>query len=647
MNNLLLHCNKYKTNWCIFSIFAFLIFFITFFITNATYKIILIIILYPFFIKYKYNKYNKKILIVSLFIICLLFYFIKIYTFLYYYLFTILLIGYILLANNKIILTKINKNHKFNKSNFFKKKYNLLSSIALIFIILLSIFLRFKNLGNSSLNGDEIYNASYMKCVLENGFPVCADNVYYTRGIFQTYFGAFFSLFFGINELSIRIPSAISGVLIVIVMYSIGKKFINKNIGLLLAFISCLFPWFIEISRDGRMYNMLTLLILTNFYFSCLAFEKKYNTKYIILSILTIILSILTHMTGMITVIFFLLSFIVFNFKKKIFKNKKIIVSIILLLFIMPFSFIFRGLLKGYSTLDSFLAFYTYMIRLYQYYNYYEIFIYNQYPLAIIGIIIFILIVITKKRNKELYLLISLLLCIFLAMFFNLKSYFVPRYVFFTIPFIILACTFGFYFLFLYLFSLIFKTIKAKTIKILSIIPTIFIINIIFLDIKYSFNIQYRKHEFEYKNIHYAPFSSGKYKKKIFHFNTKENNLLSYNLAKKNDIIISSRYLCFMFYTNKEADYASLPDIYHKCHKDEICIQRLTKQTIWANTSEKLINIIEKSKNKNIYIVSNFPNNIKYSTKTIEFIKILKKKYFLQKIFEGKDKTSTIHLIKK
>ncbi|RMF22902.1 MAG: phospholipid carrier-dependent glycosyltransferase, partial [Cyanobacteria bacterium J083] len=56
----------------------------------------------------------------------------------------------------------------------------------------------------------------------------------------------------GLNELSVRLPAAIAGILtVVIVYYLVQEIFNNKNLACLTAFLLAISPWHIIISRLG------------------------------------------------------------------------------------------------------------------------------------------------------------------------------------------------------------------------------------------------------------------------------------------------------------------------------------------------------------------------------------------------------------
>lgn len=95
------------------------------------------------------------------------------------------------------------------------------------------------------------------------------------------YFTVPFVFLFGLTETAVRLPSAIAGVLAVYLMYLIGKKLINKQVGLFAALSLSLMPWHIHFSRGAWEANIALTLLLVAIYFFIKSLEKN---KYLFLS---------------------------------------------------------------------------------------------------------------------------------------------------------------------------------------------------------------------------------------------------------------------------------------------------------------------------------------------------------------------------
>lgn len=72
---------------------------------------------------------------------------------------------------------------------------------------------------------------------------------------------------FGFSEVSLRMPSVLMSVIVILVVWLIGRDFFGKRIGLLAAWILAVNPLFLYYSQEARMYVMATLAVVVNFYF--------------------------------------------------------------------------------------------------------------------------------------------------------------------------------------------------------------------------------------------------------------------------------------------------------------------------------------------------------------------------------------------
>ena len=132
--------------------------------------------------------------------------------------------------------------------------------------------------------------------------------------------------FLGTSDFSVRLPSALSGVIGVILIYFIAEILFsrNKKLSLLAALVYAISPWNIYFSRMGLEYNF----ALTVFLFGLLCFLRYVyvNSKRDILLIFSVILFSLTELIYYPYVIFipiFLIA-LFFLFKSIIIRNKKL-----------------------------------------------------------------------------------------------------------------------------------------------------------------------------------------------------------------------------------------------------------------------------------------------------------------------------------
>ncbi|MDP2638378.1 MAG: glycosyltransferase family 39 protein [Candidatus Levybacteria bacterium] len=238
--------------------------------------------------------------------------------------------------------------------NILNKK--LTTYIILILIILIGIFLRFYQLGSNppSLTWDEVslgYNAySILKTGSDeygNRFPLSIRSFDDHKPPLYAYLAVPSIAIFGLNEFSVRLPSAIIGVLSVVAIYFLVKEFLqrwDKKHQELIALASALFlaisPWHLQFSRGAFEGNIGLFFLLVGILF----FLKGLNrSNLFLLSSFSFVLSIYSYHSFRLLVPLILLFFGII-FWKKILKGKLyFIISILLLgLLVLPvyFSFI-------------------------------------------------------------------------------------------------------------------------------------------------------------------------------------------------------------------------------------------------------------------------------------------------------------------
>ena len=84
--------------------------------------------------------------------------------------------------------------------------------------------------------------------------------------------GAFIKLL-GVSVGSLRLPSAIVGVLTLAVMFLLGRQLFSNHVGLVAAFFTATSPWHIDISRSPKRPVLTPLFIALALYFLCRALQ--------------------------------------------------------------------------------------------------------------------------------------------------------------------------------------------------------------------------------------------------------------------------------------------------------------------------------------------------------------------------------------
>jgi uncharacterized membrane protein len=144
---------------------------------------------------------------------------------------------------------------------------NLRQKIILITLMGIGAILRFWNIGFQNMNWDEEWTIEFaghgitaVQLFLKSLSTDCNPPLYYLATHFSM-------LVFGETATAIRIPSAIAGILLIPVMYYIGREYKDELFGLLLAAFTTIFYNFIFYSKFGRAYSIALLFFSIAFYY--------------------------------------------------------------------------------------------------------------------------------------------------------------------------------------------------------------------------------------------------------------------------------------------------------------------------------------------------------------------------------------------
>lgn len=215
----------------------------------------------------------------------------------------------------------------------------------LFFILLIAVFLRFYQLGGipAGLTNDEAntgYDAysilltgkdqwgTFLPTTNFIGFGDYPPSVYRYLTIIPIYF-------FGLNQFSIRMVSALAGVLSVLALYFLIRKLFNEKAAIFSSFLFAIMPWAVGLSRIGIESNVAILLILIALWFG-IKKDKKHLLRDLSFSAIFLSLSIYTYSayTLFSPIIFLLL--ILINLKNKLNLKFFAVPVFIFLIFIIP-----------------------------------------------------------------------------------------------------------------------------------------------------------------------------------------------------------------------------------------------------------------------------------------------------------------------
>jgi 4-amino-4-deoxy-L-arabinose transferase-like glycosyltransferase len=111
------------------------------------------------------------------------------------------------------------------KKDFLKKP----TTIILIALILSGFALRIYNITEPSYWIDEAYSINASEIIKDKGLPILATGEIYKNGLLNSYLITLSSLLLGNNELGYRIISVLFGVLLIPLIFFVGRKILKSE----------------------------------------------------------------------------------------------------------------------------------------------------------------------------------------------------------------------------------------------------------------------------------------------------------------------------------------------------------------------------------------------------------------------------------
>jgi len=164
----------------------------------------------------------------------------------------------------------------------------------LALIVAVGALVRFWGLGNVGLHGDEKTMALPVLHLLQYGTPQMPSGFLYPRAIAQLYLMAGSVLAFGRSEWAFRFPSAVCGVVLIVLAWAASRRFLGPRWSLALAAAVALLPGFIEDAQTARMYVFLVTGV-TAFMVLLFAWERTGRPVYLAAAVLEMAVSLEFH----------------------------------------------------------------------------------------------------------------------------------------------------------------------------------------------------------------------------------------------------------------------------------------------------------------------------------------------------------------
>ncbi|HJS90329.1 MAG TPA: glycosyltransferase family 39 protein [Steroidobacteraceae bacterium] len=172
--------------------------------------------------------------------------------------------------------------------------------VLLAVILIVGAAVRFWGLGNVGLHGDEKTMALPTLHLINYGTPEMPSGFLYPRAVPQLYLMAGSVLAFGDSAWALRLPSAICGVLLILLAWGAGRRFLEPRWNLALTAVVALLPAFIEDAQTARMYVFLVAGV-TGFLALLFAWERTGRGGYLVAAVLEMAVSLLFHTLSVFT----------------------------------------------------------------------------------------------------------------------------------------------------------------------------------------------------------------------------------------------------------------------------------------------------------------------------------------------------------
>jgi hypothetical protein len=166
--------------------------------------------------------------------------------------------------------------------------------MLLLLIVAAAALLRFWGLGAVGLHGDEKTMALPLRHLVEHGTPLMPSGMFYPRALGQIYLMAASVALFGETEWAMRLPSALCGVLLVVLTYFIGRRFLAPAWNLAFVAAVAFLPHFIVDAQTARMY-VFFVTSLAAFLLLVFAWERTDRPGYLLGAVLALLIGLQFH----------------------------------------------------------------------------------------------------------------------------------------------------------------------------------------------------------------------------------------------------------------------------------------------------------------------------------------------------------------
>jgi hypothetical protein len=166
--------------------------------------------------------------------------------------------------------------------------------LLLLVIVTVGAVVRFWGLGAVGLHGDEKTMALPMQHLVEHGTPLMPSGMFYPRALGQLYLMAASVEAFGETEWAMRLPSALCGVLLIVLAWFVGRRFLALPWNLAFVAAVALLPQFIVDAQTARMYVFL-LTSIAGFLLLLFEWERTGRLAFLAGAVLMLLIGLQFH----------------------------------------------------------------------------------------------------------------------------------------------------------------------------------------------------------------------------------------------------------------------------------------------------------------------------------------------------------------
>ena len=178
-------------------------------------------------------------------------------------------------------------------------------------ILILGAVLRLRNILNRDFWYDEAFTGITVKSNFWDMIRITINDVH--PPLYYMLLKPF-AYFFDYSVFGIRFFSVIFGILGIWAIYLFTRELFNKKAALFASFVVAVSPFAIQYSQEGRMYAMLSFLIVMAAYFFVKALRSQNSYRYYILWGVFMGFSFLTHYMGVIFAVMYYFMYVAHNF---------------------------------------------------------------------------------------------------------------------------------------------------------------------------------------------------------------------------------------------------------------------------------------------------------------------------------------------